>query len=286
VRVIVLCGAADTFANGIHLNVIEAAHNPAEESWRNIHAIDDLVEAILTTTDRLTVAALAGSAAAGGLMLALAADEVWCRTGVVLNPHYQLMGLHGSEYWTYTLPRRVGAQYAAELTQACLPVSPVSAVRCGLIDRVITSDSAGYRQQVAALAEKLAHSPDYQSRLAAKARRLAEIATTQPLDSYRQAELAVMSRNFCGPDEPYPRLRRAFVYKQKPAQTPLHLARHRTATTQPVHPNEDVLTGPSVATRHSVAAPGVTGPGEVEYARRGTNSEPSTQKAIHAGARR
>ena len=80
VRVIVLCGAADTFANGIHLNVIEAADNPAEESWRNINAIDDLVEAILTTTDRLTVAALAGSAAAGGLMLALAADEVWCRS--------------------------------------------------------------------------------------------------------------------------------------------------------------------------------------------------------------
>ena len=43
-------------------------------------------------------------------MLALAADQVWCRAGAVLNPHYRLMGLHGSEYWTYTLPRRVGAQ--------------------------------------------------------------------------------------------------------------------------------------------------------------------------------
>ncbi len=232
VQVVVLCGAADIFANGIHLNVIEAADNPAEESWRNINAIDDLVEAILTTTDRLTVAAIAGSAAAGGLMLALAADEVWCRTGAVLNPHYRLMGLHGSEYWTYTLPRRVGAQHAAELTRACLPISPASAARCGLVDRVITSDSAGYRQQIAALAEKLARSPDYQSRLAAKARRLAEIATTRPLDSYRQAELAVMSRNFRGRGEPYPQLRRAFVYKQKPARTPAHLARHRTATTQ------------------------------------------------------
>ena len=49
-------------------------------------------------------------------MLALAADEVWCRSGAVLNPHYRLMGLHGSEYWTYTLPRRVGAEKAAELS--------------------------------------------------------------------------------------------------------------------------------------------------------------------------
>jgi putative two-component system hydrogenase maturation factor HypX/HoxX len=242
VRVIVLSGAADLFANGIHLNVIEAADNPAEESWRNINAIDDLVEAILTTTDRLTVASLAGSAAAGGLMLALAADEVWCRTGAVLNPHYRLMGLHGSEYWTYTLPRRVGAGRAAELTQACLPVSPASAARCGLVDRVIASDSAGYRQQVAALAAKLARSPDYQSRLAAKARHLAEIATTQPLASYRQAELAVMSRNFHGPEEPYPQLRRAFVYKDKPTRTPPHLTSHRTATTQPAQPSEKVLT--------------------------------------------
>ena len=227
VRVIVLCGAADIFANGIHLNVIEAADNPAQESWRNINAIDDLVEAILTTTDRVTIAALAGSAAAGGLMLALAADQVWCRSGAVLNPHYRLMGLHGSEYWTYTLPHRVGAHKAAELTQACLPVSPASAVRCGLVDRVITGGVPGYRQQVAALAEELARSPDHQSRLAAKARRLAEIATTQPLDSYRQAELAVMSRNFRGPGEPYPQRRRAFVYKQKPTRTPPHLARSR-----------------------------------------------------------
>ena len=228
VQVIVLCGAADIFANGIHLNVIEAADNPASESWRNINAIDDLVEAILTTTDRLTVAALSGSAAAGGLMLALAADQVWSRSGAVLNPHYRLMGLHGSEYWTYTLPRRVGAQKAAELTQACLPVSPSSALRCGLVDQVITSDIAGYRRQVAALAGKLARSADYQSRLAAKTRRLAEMATAQPLDSYRQAELAEMSQNFWGPDEPYPQLRRAFVYKQKPARTPPHLVRHRT----------------------------------------------------------
>src|SRR5262249_35234396 len=81
------------------------ACDPAAESWRNINAINDLVEAILTTTGQLTVAALAGNAAAGGLMLALAADEVWCRGGAVLNPHYRLMGLHGSEYWTYTPPR-------------------------------------------------------------------------------------------------------------------------------------------------------------------------------------
>jgi putative two-component system hydrogenase maturation factor HypX/HoxX len=230
VRVIVLGGSRDVFANGIHLNVIEAAADPAAESWRNINAINDLVEAILTTTGQLTIAALAGNAAAGGLMLALAADEVWCRAGAVLNPHYQLMGLHGSEYWTYTLPRRVGAEHAARLTQECLPVSPASALRCGLIDQVIGGAAATYRAQVATLAQQLARSPDYSQRLAAKARQLTASQKRQPLAAYRAAELAIMSRNFSSPGEPYPELRRVFVYKHKPTQTPPHLTR------RPAHP--------------------------------------------------
>ncbi len=226
VRVIVLGGPRDFFANGIHLNVIEAAGDPAAESCRNINAIDDLVEAILTTTDRLTVAALAGNAAAGGLMLAIAADQVWCRAGAVLNPHYRLMGLHGSEYWTYTLPRRVGAEQAARFTEACLPVSPASALRCGLVDRVIEGGAADYRAQVEAHARQLARSQAYPAWLAAKARQLAAAQKQQPLAAYRAAELAIMSRNFCDPREPYAQLRRAFVVKQKPSRTPPHLARH------------------------------------------------------------
>jgi putative two-component system hydrogenase maturation factor HypX/HoxX len=233
------------FPNGIHLNVIESRRSPEAESWRNINAINDLVEAILTTTDQLTVAALAGNAAAGGLMLALAANEVWCRAGAVLNPHYRLMGLHGSEYWTYTLPRRVGAEQAARLTDACLPVSPASAVRSGLVDRVIVGGAASHRAQVASLAEKLAHRFDYPLRLAAKARRLTAATADQPLHAYRQAELAVMSRNFFGPGEPYPRLRRAFVYKHKPTRTPPHLSRHRP---EPGHPRPRRPNGRAVTT--------------------------------------
>jgi putative two-component system hydrogenase maturation factor HypX/HoxX len=227
VEVIVLGAPRDFFANGIHLNVIQAADDPAAESWRNINAMDDLVQAILTNTGQLTVAALAGNAAAGGLMLALAADRVWCREGAVLNPHYRLMGLHGSEYWTYTLPRRVGASEAARLTQACLPVTPGSALRSGLVDRVIADDAAGFRAQVAAWAQRLARSAEYRGLLTAKARELAAAERQRPLDAYRAAELAVMHRNFSDPREPYARLRRAFVYKEKPVCTPPHLARHR-----------------------------------------------------------
>src|SRR6516162_3302710 len=215
VKVIVLGGPRDFFSNGIHLNVIHVADDPAEESWRNINAMNDLVEAILTTTGQLTVTALAGNAAAGGLMLALAADQVWCRAGAVLNPHYRLMGLHGSEYWTYTLPRRVGPEEAARLTRACLPVTPDSALRSGLVDHVIADDAAGFRTQVAALARYLVRSPAYPVLLAAKERQLAASERHRPLAAYRAAELAIMARNFSDPHEPYARLRQAFVYKEK-----------------------------------------------------------------------
>ena len=85
--------------------MIEAADDPAAESWRNLHAIDDLVREIIETDSHLVISALAGDAAAGGVPLALAADHVVAREDVVLNPYYRHMGgLYGSEYWTYLLP--------------------------------------------------------------------------------------------------------------------------------------------------------------------------------------
>ena len=106
-RVIMLMGGTDFWSNGMHLHCIEAADSPADASWHNINAIDDLARDILETDTHLTVSALHGNAAAGGVFLALAADGVLARSGIILNPHYRNMGnLYGSEYWTYLLPKR------------------------------------------------------------------------------------------------------------------------------------------------------------------------------------
>ncbi|MGZ6675009.1 MAG: formyltransferase family protein, partial [Solirubrobacteraceae bacterium] len=61
-KVIVLMGGADFFSNGIHLNVIEAADDPAMESWLNLQAIDDVVREIVETDSHLVISALAGDA--------------------------------------------------------------------------------------------------------------------------------------------------------------------------------------------------------------------------------
>ncbi|MGM9444126.1 hydrogenase maturation protein [Streptomyces murinus] len=222
-RVLVLGGPRDFFSNGIHLNVIEAAAEPGQESWVNLNAMDDLVEAVLRTTDRLVVAALAGNAAAGGALLALAADQVWSRTGTVLNPHYRRMGLYGSEFWTYTLPRRVGEDEARRLTEEALPVSAANAERIGLVDRLVPAAPGKFAAAVERLAATLAAAPDLDRRIAAKASARAADERHRPLATYRRAELARMHALFFDPHAPYHALRAAFVRKT-PSGSPRPLA--------------------------------------------------------------
>ncbi|MET9887963.1 enoyl-CoA hydratase-related protein [Streptomyces sp. NPDC006430] len=248
--VLVLGGGRDFFSNGIHLGVIEAAADPAVESWANINAMDDLVEAVLTTTDRLVVAALGGNAAAGGAMLALAADEVWCRTGAVLNPHYRLMGLYGSEFWTYTLPRRTGTGVADRLISEALPISAETARRLGLADRTIDSAPQAFAQETARLAVRLAHSPAAQSRIVGKKTRREVDEAVKPLATYREAELARMRETFFDPQAPYHALRRAFVRKEPPDRTPPHLERSVPGRhTAPLPSRRSGVTGPAVQDR-------------------------------------
>ena len=159
-RVIVLLGGCDFWSNGIDLNAIEASADPAEESWRNINAIDDLIVEILGTTCHLVIAGLRGNAGAGGAMLALAADRVYATSGVVLNPHYRSMGLYGSEYWTYTLPRRVGQKRALELTELCQPIGAQAARQIGLLDDAFGDDAKSFEAELKERAARLAQDPE------------------------------------------------------------------------------------------------------------------------------
>jgi putative two-component system hydrogenase maturation factor HypX/HoxX len=217
-RVLCLLGGRDFWSNGIDLNTIEAADNPARESWRNINAIDDLVLDILTAR-QLVVAGLRGNAGAGGVMLALAADQTFARRGVVLNPHYRTMGnLYGSEYWTYTLPRRVGADLAVRLTTACQPIGTDSACDIGLLDASFGSNSDDFEHEFGARATALATHPMLERLLAEKRRQRHADECVKPLASYRAQELAHMADNFFGPDRSYHEARHRFVHKLAPAE--------------------------------------------------------------------
>lgn len=227
-RVLLLTGGPDFWSNGLHLNVIEGAPDPADESMANIEAMDDVVLELLTTTDRLTVSALQGNAGAGGVFLALAADLVWARQGVVLNPHYKGMGnLFGSEYWTYVLPRRVGQARARHITGQKLPMGVDEARTLGLVDDGFGSTPADFLAEALHRAHVLAEDPELSMRLEAKAARHQADQAHKPLSAYRAEELEQMKLNFYGFDPSYHVARSNFVRKVGKARTPSWLARHR-----------------------------------------------------------
>jgi putative two-component system hydrogenase maturation factor HypX/HoxX len=218
-RVLLLQGGA-VFCNGIHLNVIEACRDASAEAWRNINAIDDVCREIITCTRQLVVAAVGGNAGAGGVMLALGADQVLLRTGIVLNPHYRTMGLFGSEYWTYVLPRRVGDRCATRLTEECLPLGAVEAVEIGLADAVLPGDRARFDDAVLAHACALAEHEHLPHWLAAKAKVRHDDEQRRPLETYRVRELAEMSHDIFDDRSGFAAARRAFVTKQRAVPAP------------------------------------------------------------------
>ncbi len=214
-KVIVLCGGSDFFSNGIHLNVIEAAQDPATESWHNLHAIDDVVREIVETDSHLVISALQGDAAAGGVPFAMAADHVVARTDVVLNPYYQHMGgLYGSEYFTYLMPRRIGQELTDELTSAPFrAIGTRRAVEIGMLDEAFGDDAESFLAQVSGLAERLASSDDHARWLEDKRCRRAADEQIKPLSVYRSEELARSHECFFGEDRSYHEARSRFVYK-------------------------------------------------------------------------
>ncbi len=219
-RVLVLVGGRDFFSNGIHLNVIEASDSPADESWANINAIDDLVREVLTTGSKLTISALNGNAGAGGVMFAIAADVVWARKGVVLNPHYFGMGLFGSEYWTYSLPKRAGEDTALRLTKECQALIAGRAQELGLVDEVFSENPVDFMNNLRIKAEDLAQSSEYEELLEKKQKRRHADESERPLADYRAHELARMKRVFYDPTSFYHMDRFNFVYKVNPMKHP------------------------------------------------------------------
>ncbi len=228
-KVIVLMGGRDFWSNGMHLNLIEAADGPAEESWRNINAIDDLSQEIIETETHITVSAVGANAGAGGVFLARAADRVWGRPGVILNPHYKDMGnLYGSEFWTYLLPKCAGEEKALQISQARLPMGMKEAASLGLIDEILNEGYSAFVSEVKRRAVELSRNAEKFLEKKIRQRRIDE--SVKPLKQYREEELEKMRLNFFGFDPSYHVARYNFVYKVPKSRTPLTIAIHRNSS--------------------------------------------------------
>ena len=217
-KVIVMMGGEDVWCNGIHLNLIEAAENSAQESWENINAIDDLIYEIICTESHYVISALQGNAGAGGVALALAADKVIAQKGIVFNPHTRNMGLYGSEYWTYLLPKRIGTQRAEMFTEQCLPWGTDIALEVKLIDECYHEVNEAFREKVKTNVKELAKLGWFYKLLEAKKFKRNREENYKPLSKYREEELGKMYKNFFEDDLGYDYKRFCFVHKQNPKE--------------------------------------------------------------------
>ncbi|HKJ88963.1 MAG TPA: hydrogenase maturation protein, partial [Gammaproteobacteria bacterium] len=144
-------------------------------------------------------------------------------------PHYQNMGnLYGSEYWTYSLPRRVGWERGRAVMERRLPLLATEAEELGLIDGVMGGTPEDTEAEVVRWALEQTAGSDLDRELAAKAERLAADEGEKPLDAYRAEELERLRLNFYGFDPSYHVARYNFVHKVPHSRTPLYLARHRS----------------------------------------------------------
>ncbi len=219
VEILVLKGGKNFFSNGIHLNILEDSKKQGEDGWSNINAMNDLVKSILFC-DKVTVASFGTNAGAGGVFLGLACDFVVARESIVLNPHYKTMGLSGSEYHSYSLPKRVGLNLANKILDDALPIGTKQAKDINLIDKILLSDK--YEKHLKEFCEELLSNEDeYYDFLDEKSDRLEK--DEKLIYDSKNSELKKMHPEFWDETSEFHKLRADFVYKVCPIKTPERL---------------------------------------------------------------
>ncbi len=219
-KVLVLCGGDDFFCNGIHLNILEDSKKKGEDGWSNINAMNEAVQAVIDCDDILTVASFCKNSGAGGVFLGLACDYALACEDIVFNPHYKTLGLSGSEYHTFTLPKRVGEVKAKELLEKCLPINSAQALKINMIDEVFDYES--YDSKLESFSKSLYEDEEKYEELIDKKKDFL-FDNYETMQICKDEELKVMYDEFWNENSLFHKLRHNFVYKTKPKSTPKRL---------------------------------------------------------------
>jgi putative two-component system hydrogenase maturation factor HypX/HoxX len=147
--------------------------------------------------------------------MGLACDYAVGKEGVVLNPHYKTLGLSGSEYHTYSLPKRVGKEMAESLLNDCLPLSVEKAKALDMIDEVYAHET--YYEGLHNFA-KSTYDDDF---IRGKQDYLEE--HREGIEALKEKELEVMHPELWSEESDFHTLRQEFVYKVCPRETPERL---------------------------------------------------------------
>jgi putative two-component system protein, hydrogenase maturation factor HypX/HoxX len=219
-KVLVLMGADDFFSNGIHLNILEDSKKQGEDGWSNINAMNEAVKAVLLCDEIITVASFNKNSGAGGVFLGLACDYAISSENTIFNPHYKTLGLSGSEYHTFILPKRVGQTKSKELLENCLPINANYAKKINMIDEVYPFED--YQEKLEIFCENLLKDEDTFEEFIDRKKDILE-QELPLMEECKKKELQIMYDEFWQESSSFHTLRYDFVHKIKPINTPKRL---------------------------------------------------------------
>jgi 2-(1,2-epoxy-1,2-dihydrophenyl)acetyl-CoA isomerase len=158
VRVVVVTGAGRAFCAGGDL-----AHIRKGRESGDVRQLEPLLRAgmqmvlKMRTMPQPVIAAVNGAAAGAGMNIALGADIRVCSEEATFGQNFAKIGLFPDYGGTFLLPELVGPAVAAELFYTGDMVDAQTALRLGIVNRVVAA--AQLEAEVGSLARKIAEGP-------------------------------------------------------------------------------------------------------------------------------
>lgn len=158
VRVVVLAGAGRAFCAGGDLSVIGAGRKSgATKDLEPILRAGMEIVLQMRTMPQPVVAAIQGAAAGAGMNIALAADIRVAAEEATFGQNFAKAGLFPDYGGMYFLPQLIGPSRAAEMLYTGDMIDAKSALRLGLVNRVVPA--AQLESEVRTLAQKIEQGP-------------------------------------------------------------------------------------------------------------------------------
>lgn len=183
VRVIVLEAEGRSFMAGGDLTYFQQAEDRAEAARVLIRVVHDAI-LLLANAPQITIAAVHGAAAGGGMSLTLNFDLIIAADDTTFNTAYARIGTTPDCGGSWVLPRLVGTRKAMELALLCPSIDAAEALRLNLVNKVVPRDRL--EAEVEAMARKVAAGAPLAQR---NIKRLLAASTANSLEQQLAAEV-------------------------------------------------------------------------------------------------
>lgn len=128
-RVAIITGSDPGFCSGVDLKEFSAANSPRTKIGAMLRGLPNL--------GKVVIAAVNGSARAGGLELALGCDFIISSEVATFGDTHVTIGALAGSGMTSRLPFAVGARWAKQMVLTCQPIDAWTAQRIGLVNEVV-----------------------------------------------------------------------------------------------------------------------------------------------------